>query len=324
MSLPDDHHRIADAAARRILVAGPTGRFGGITGLLLARGHAVRAATRDPAHPEAARLAAAGADIVRADFEDPGSLAAAARGMDAVFASGSAHRAGPGGEERHGRNLAKALSAVGAPHLVFVSGAGADMHTGVPILEAKQAVEQRIRDLRLPATVIAPVYLMENLFNPWNQAAIRAGVVPTPVPPGLRLQQVATSDILALSVLAIEHPGVFVGERIQVASDAPTGEEAASALSALLGRNFTARQLAGPDLPRGLAALFGWLENNPSPVDIGALHGRFRAIAWHRFGNWANDQQARLAEASGIATAAGRPPKQRAESGPGAGPRQGA
>ena len=322
MSLPDDHHRIADAAARRILVAGATGRFGGITGLLLARGHAVRAATRDPAHPEAARLAAAGADIVRADFEDPGSLAVAARGMDAVFASGSAHRAGPGGEERHGRNLAEALSAVGAPHLVFVSGAGADRHTGVPVLEAKRAVEQRIRELRLPATVIAPVYLMENLFNPWNLAAIRAGVLPTPAPPGLRLQQVATSDILALSVLVLERPDVFGGERIEVASDAPTGEEAASALSALLGRNFTARQLAGPDVPQGVAALFAWLESNPSPVDIGAQHRRFHGIAWHRFGDWANDQRARLAEASGIATAPGTPPEQRVEDGPGVSPPQ--
>jgi len=298
MSFPDDHHRIASAGARRILVAGATGRFGGIVDLLLARGHAVRAAARDPAGPEAARLAALGAHVVRADFDDAGSLAAAARGMNAVFASGSAHRVGPGGEERHGRNLAEALSGTGAPHLVFVSGAGADRHTGVAVLDAKRAVEQRIRELRLPATMIAPVYLMENLFNPWNLAAIGAGVLPTPVPPALRLQQAATSDILALSVLAIEQPDVFTGERIEVASDAPAGEEAASTLSALLGRDFTARQLAGADLPPGLTALFAWLERDPSPVDIGALHGRFPGIAWHTFSDWAKEQQARLAKAA--------------------------
>src|SRR5215831_8879517 len=236
MSFPDDRHRIAGAAARRILVAGATGRFGGIVDPLLAHGHAVRAATRDPARPEAARLAALGADIVHADFEDGLSLAAAARSMDAVFASGSAHRAGPASEQRHGRNLAQALSGIGAPHLVFVSGAGADRHTGVPILDAKRAVEQRIAELRLPATIIAPVYLMENLFNPWNLAPLRAGVLTTPVPPALRLQQAATADILALAVLAIENPDLFTGERIEVASDAPTGKEAASKLAALLGR----------------------------------------------------------------------------------------
>src|SRR5438445_10969896 len=101
MSFPDDLHRITGThagPAKRVLVAGATGRFGAMTGLLLARGHTVRAATRDPAHPLAARLASLGTDVVRADFDDVTSLAAAARGMDAVVASGTAHKAGPSGE----------------------------------------------------------------------------------------------------------------------------------------------------------------------------------------------------------------------------------
>src|SRR6266704_3560242 len=121
MSFPDYQHRIADTK-RQILVIGMTGRFGRIADLLLERGHAVRVATRDPALPAAARLAARGADITRADLEDTGTLAA-------------------------------------APYLVFVSGAGAGRPTGVPVLEAKRAVEARIRQLRIPAAIIAPVYL---------------------------------------------------------------------------------------------------------------------------------------------------------------------
>jgi uncharacterized protein YbjT (DUF2867 family) len=313
MSFPDDRHRITGAARRRILVAGATGRFGGIVDLLLAHGHAVRAATRDPASPEAARLAALGADIVHADFDDADSVAAAARGMNAVFASGSAHLAGPAGEQRHGRNLAEALSGVGTPHLVFVSGAGADRHTGVPVLDAKRAVEQRIAELRLPATIIAPVYLMENLFNPWNLAAIPTGVLPTPVPSALHLQQAATADVLALSVLALENADGFTGERVEVASDAPTGEQAASTLSALLGRHFAARQLARADLPPGLVALFAWLERDPSAVDIEVLHKRFAGIAWHTFGDWARQQRARLAAASGTASPPVKAPKRCAD-----------
>jgi uncharacterized protein YbjT (DUF2867 family) len=307
MSFPDYGDRIAGAeagrvqaaGARRVLVAGATGRFGRITDLLLARGHAVRAAARNPASPAAARLAALGAEVVRADFEDPRSLAAAADGVQAVFASGTAHRAGPSGEERHGRNLADALAAADAPHLVFVSGAGADRRTGVALFDAKRAVERRIAELGLPATVIAPVYLMENLVNPWNLAALRAGILPTPLPPSRRLQQVATPDVLALAVLAIEQPEAIIGDRIEVASDAPAGAEAAAALTRLLGREFTARQLPRADLPPGLTALFAWLDHDPSPVDIGALRERFPGITWHRFGDWAGDHQALLAEASG-------------------------
>ena len=282
-----------------------------MTGLLLARGHTVRAATRDPAHLAATRLASLGAEVVRADFDDVTSLAAAARGMDAVFASGTAHKAGPSGEEAHGKNLADALLLAGAPHLVFVSGARADQDTGLPLLRAKHAVERRIALRQLPATVIAPVYLMENLLNPWNLGSLRAGVLPTPVPPSLRLQQVATSDVFALAVLAIEHPEVFVGERIEVASDAPTGPEAAAILSSLLGHEFTARQIPVTSLPPGLATLFAWLERNPSVVDMGALHGRFPEVGWHRFGDWARQQQAQLTEASGTRPAPARLPVQR-------------
>jgi uncharacterized protein YbjT (DUF2867 family) len=42
--------------------------------------------------------------------------------------------------------------------LVFISRARAGRHTGVAVLDAKNAVEQRIRELRLPAAMIAPVY----------------------------------------------------------------------------------------------------------------------------------------------------------------------
>jgi uncharacterized protein YbjT (DUF2867 family) len=299
MSFPDDHPRIAGTGARRVLVAGATGRFGGIVDLLLRRGHTVRAAIRSPGTPAAARLANAGAELVRADYDDTASLAASARGMDAVFASGSAHRAGPAGEERHGKNLADALASARSPHLVFVSGAGADMSSGLALFDAKWAVEQRIRGQRLPATVMAPVYLMENLLNPWNQAALRAGTLPTPVPPAQRLQQVATADILALSVLAIEHPDAFIGERIEIASDAPTGEESAAVLTDLLGRQFTASQLPRSGLPPGLVALFAWLERQPAPVDTGALHRRYPSVSWHSFGAWAQQQHARIAEISG-------------------------
>jgi hypothetical protein len=58
----------------------------------------------------------------------------------------------------------------------------------------------------------------------------------------------------------------------------------------------------------GLAALFSWLEHHPSPVETSALHGRFPGIGWLRFGDWARQQQARLAEASGTASVSASPP----------------
>jgi uncharacterized protein YbjT (DUF2867 family) len=77
-----------------VLVAGATGRFGAVAGLLLERGHGVRALTRDPESAAAHRLEERGARIVRGDYDDPSSLAAAALGADAV--SQAAPRTGLG------------------------------------------------------------------------------------------------------------------------------------------------------------------------------------------------------------------------------------
>jgi uncharacterized protein YbjT (DUF2867 family) len=78
----------------KVFVAGGTGRFGRIADLLLGRGHAVRAMTRNPNSPAAGRLRLLGAEVVAGDFDETRSLAAAAQGADAAFASGAASRAG--------------------------------------------------------------------------------------------------------------------------------------------------------------------------------------------------------------------------------------
>ena len=91
-----------------VLVAGATGRFGGICGLLLERGHRVRALTREPTSPAGQQLRERGAEVVYGDFDDADTLVAAMAGADGVFATGTLHRAGPDRELRHGRNLAEA------------------------------------------------------------------------------------------------------------------------------------------------------------------------------------------------------------------------
>src|SRR2546430_14500253 len=99
---PARWRHIMPTEPRRVLVTGATGRYGAIGERLQARGHSVRAMTRDSRSPAAERLRAAGAEVVLGDFEDPATIAQAARGVDAVFATGTAHRAGLDGELRHG------------------------------------------------------------------------------------------------------------------------------------------------------------------------------------------------------------------------------
>jgi uncharacterized protein YbjT (DUF2867 family) len=230
-----------------------------------------------------------GAEIVRADFDDPASLEAAAGGVDAVVATGTAHRAGPDGERRHGIALAEALARAGGPPLVYVSGAGADRPSGVPVFEAKRAVEARIAELGLAAVILAPAYFMENALNPWNLEALADGRFPLALPGDRPLAQVAIDDVAAIAVLAVERFDALAGQRIELASDELTGEQAAERLSRATGRSYAFERVPAPP---PLRPLFAWLDEVGFAIDLPALHARYPEVAWRSFEAWARSASA--------------------------------
>jgi len=270
-----------------VLVCGATGRFAGLTALLLDRGHRVLAATRDPGSPAARRLGERGAQVVRADFSGAAGLTAAARRADAVVAAGTAHAAGPAADARHGRNVIDAAGAAGVAHLVYVTVAGADRPTGVPVMDSKHAVERHLSGTGLPYTIVAPVYFMDNVWNPWNAPALAAGRLPSPVSPSRPLQQVPVADVLAFTAAMLESPAAALGQRIEIASDEISAEQAAEVVSRLLGRRVDADR---PPAASHANPLFAWLERTGTSVDIPALRRSYPQLRWHTFASWAATQ----------------------------------
>jgi uncharacterized protein YbjT (DUF2867 family) len=281
-------------ARKTVLVAGATRRLGILVELLLARGHAVRATTRELDSPAAQRLRSIGAEVRYGDFEDPASIQAAAAGADGLFATGTAHKSGPQGEERHGRNVADAAAAAGVEHLVYSSGDGAFPDSPLPLFQAKFRVEQHIRSLPIAHTILAPVYFMENLFNPWNMPMLRSGSFPSPIGVEQPLQQVAIADVAAFAALVIERSPEFAGERITVASDELSAEQAAAALSSVVPRELKAEQLPAEEHAPGLRALFAWLQDTGHDVDIAQLRRRYPEVGWHDYVSWLRSKRSRL------------------------------
>ncbi|MBN6057129.1 NmrA family NAD(P)-binding protein, partial [Nonomuraea sp. RK-328] len=277
----------------RVLVIGATGKQGGaVARLLLDHGHEVVAYVRSEESPAARALSAAGARLAPGDLADAEALHRAATGVDAVF--GLSVPFGEGGKDEEvaqGRLIVDAAERAGA-HLVYSSVRGGDRleATNVDHADSKQIVEAYLRERPVPATVLGPVYFMDNALN-LGFSRLGDGVLASPLSPGKELDQVAVLDIAGLAVHAVENPAEMIGRRVDVASDRVTGEEAARVLSEAIGREIPyqrlpldmVRQWAGDEV----ADMFEAFERNTDFVDTAALRAAYPSVRWHTYADWA-------------------------------------
>jgi uncharacterized protein YbjT (DUF2867 family) len=262
-----------------VLVTGATGRQGGATTRhLLARGWRVRALVRDPGTAAARALAAAGAEPVTGDMADRASLDAAMAGTYGVFSVQPAATAphGDADEVAMGRNVADAAQAAGIAHLVYASVGGAERGSGISHWNTKWEIEQHIRALGVPATVLRPVMFMSNHLS--GRFGVRGDTALVRiVPPTSTVQLIAAEDIGAFAALAFADPAGYVGQALEIAGDELTRDDLVAALERAAGHRVTTDPLA----PEVLAAL-GLDADNPKratsfagwQADIPALRRR--------------------------------------------------
>ena len=198
-------------AGKSVLITGATGQQGGAVALeLIRKGYQVRAMTRKPDSEKAQALKKLGAEIVTGDLNDAASLEGALRGVWGAFAVQNTWEAGVEGEEEQGLRFAGAAKKAGIQHYVYTSVGSAHRNTGIPHFENKWRVEQKIRALNFPSSVIIrPVFFMENWTSPWFKPAIDQGKLAIGMAPATRLQMVAVQDIGKYGALAIEEVKKF-------------------------------------------------------------------------------------------------------------------
>lgn len=278
---------------KKVLVTGATGKQGGaVARRLLERGHAVRALTRNPGSAAASSLRQSGVELVTGSLDDGEALAGALGGVDTVFAMTTPFEAGMEAETRQGITVADAAKAAGV-ELVYTSVGSADRKTGIPHFESKYLVEQHIRKIGVPAAIIAPVYFMDNA-TAYTRDQLKAGVYATPLPPDLKLAQIAVADIASFAVVAIENPERFRGKRFDIAGDEVSGLDAVEILSRVSGRKFsyfqvpmeTVRERMGEDT----ALMYEWFVRAGYQVDTAGLRREFPEVGWHTFEDWGRAQ----------------------------------
>ncbi len=276
-----------------VLVTGATGKQGGgVARRLLERGHKVKALSRKVDSPAAQALATLGAELVAGSLEDRAVLDRAAAGVDAVFAMSTPFEAGMDAETRQGITVADAAQAAKA-YLVYTSVGSADKKTGIPHFDSKYEVEKHIAKIGAKASILAPVYFMDNAVS-FTREQLREGIFATPITAGRKLAQIALADIAACAVLALENPDRFAGKRHDIAGDDVTGNEAVEILSRVTGKKFSyfqvpmemIRQRMGDDG----AKMYEWFERVGYSIDLAALKRDFSEVGWHSFEGWARTQ----------------------------------
>jgi uncharacterized protein YbjT (DUF2867 family) len=282
------------ANERTVLITGATGKQGGATARALAgKGFKLRAMTRNPGSDAAKAVASeTGAELVRGDLNDAASLKGALEGAWGVFAVQNTWEAGVEGEEEQGKRIATVAREAGVQHYVYASVGSAHRKTGIPHFDNKYRVEDTVRGLGFPSHVILrPVFFMENLPSPWF---LNGDNLYAAMPPALKLQMIAVSDIGRHAARAFTDAATLNRREIDLAGDSATMPEAAAALSKGLGRTITFVQIPIAEVRKNsddFATMLEWFDRVGYDVDIAALE-RESGIKGTKLTEWAMQQKA--------------------------------
>lgn len=265
-----------------ILVTGATGNQGGaVSRHLLQRGvFAVRALVRDKNKPAAQALQQAGAELVEGDFADRASLDRALKGVSGVF-SLQVFKDGVEVEIRNGKAMADAAKAAGIEHFVYSSVGSAERNTGIPHFDSKFQVEEYVRSLNVPYTILRPVFFFYN-YN-MMRPTVENGTLPQPLSPDTKLQQLSEEDYGAMVAEVFERRADFLGRALELASVDMTMAEVAAAFSQALGKPVAYQQIpfeafeqqAGEEV----TIMYRWFENVGYAADLAQLKRDFSKLS---------------------------------------------
>lgn len=281
-----------------ILVTGATGQQGGaVARQLLKDGWTVRAFVRDPNKQQARELAKAGATLVEGDLSDRGSIDRALKGCYGLFSVQIFSEEGVEGEIRQGNQLADAAKAAGIKHTVYTSVAASDRHTGIPFFESKHKIEQHLKSIALPATIIRPAFFMENfdtMFHPKERQG--TWILSLALKADKPLQLIAVEDIGALATWAFNHPEESIGKTIELAGDELTPQQITTIWSRISGKPIQFEETPIDQVrkhSKDYATMFEWFNKHGYKVDIKSLRTKLPQL--HKFEAWLNSKHGALA-----------------------------
>jgi uncharacterized protein YbjT (DUF2867 family) len=263
---------------RLVFVAGATGKQGGaVARSLLDRGFRVRGLTRNPQKPEAQALTEQGVEVVQGDMEDRSDMDRVLDGAYGVFSVQNFLETGYDGEVQQGKTVADAAKAAGVEHFVYSSVGSAHRQTGIRHFESKWEVEEHVRQIGLPYTILRPVFFMQN----WERMRemILGGTLTQPLDPDKPFQQVAVEDVGAFAAITFERPDEWIGREVDLAGDEQTMPEIAETFGRVAGKEIGYYQVPWDQFEEQMGEEFArqyrWFNDVGYEADIAALRQEY-------------------------------------------------
>jgi uncharacterized protein YbjT (DUF2867 family) len=183
-------------------------------------------------------------------------------------------------EIREGKALADAAKATGIQHFVYSSVGSAERKTGVPHFDSKFQIEEHIRTIGLPYTILRPVFFFFN-YNAMR-SVIESGTLPQPLNPDTKLQQLSEEDYGEMVAEVFDRPTDFANRALEVASVEMTMPEMAAAFSHVLGRNVTYKQITFAEFEQQageeVTIMYRWFEQDGYAANLGQLKHEFHNL----------------------------------------------
>ena len=224
---------------KTIFVTGATGIQGGaVAASLIKNGFTIKVLTRNVDSVKAQNLQKLNVELIKGDLNDLNTYRNHLKDVDGIF-SVQTFENGIDKEIKQGIDLSNLAKEYGVNHFLYSSVAGADLNTGIPHFESKYKIENYIKQLGLPYTIIRPNSLFENFLIPQVRNRILKGKLSSPINRIKTQQFISAVDIGEISADIFLNKDRYLGKTITIGSEEMDMQQVAATFSEVLGKEIS-------------------------------------------------------------------------------------
>ena len=269
---------------KTIFVTGGTGNQGGaVARSLLQQGFTVKVLTRNTNSAKAQILKNLNIELVKGDLNDASTYQKYLKDVYGIF-SVQTFENGVKKEINQGITLATLGKEFGVKHFLYSSVIGAHLNTGVPHMNSKFKIENHIKQIGLPFTIIRPTSLYENFLIPQVKKGILTGKLVQPINRDTIQQYIAAEDIGKAAAKIFLNSNEYLGRTIPLATEQLSTQEVADIFSNVLNKKIEYKKLpvliTRLFLGNGLYKMFKWMNEKSffSKEDVESTRKEFQNL----------------------------------------------